>query len=104
MKKVIIAITLSLIIISGYSQSCLPEGITFETQAQIDSFQINYPNCKEIEGDVYIGAEGGSSITNLNGLNVITSIDGSLHIGWVGGSWPHHYNNPLLTSLSGLSN
>ena len=34
---------------------CLPEGITFTTQEQIDNFQTNYPGCTEIEGDVYIG-------------------------------------------------
>jgi hypothetical protein len=34
-----------------FSQGCLPEGITFTTQAQIDSFQIDYPGCTEIEGD-----------------------------------------------------
>ena len=33
------------------SQPCLPEGITFTTQAQIDSFQTNYPVCSEIEGE-----------------------------------------------------
>ncbi len=33
---------------------CLPEGITFTTQAQIDNFQLNYPGCTEIEGDMKI--------------------------------------------------
>ena len=56
--------------ITTLSQPCLPEGITFTTQAQIDSFQINYPNCNEIEGDVEII---GDDITNLNGLNVLTA-------------------------------
>ncbi len=54
-----------------FSQPCLSEGITFTTQEQIDSFQINYPSCTEIEGDVGIY---GDDITNLNGLNVLTSI------------------------------
>jgi len=31
------------------SQPCLPEGIIFNYQSQIDSFQIMYPNCTEIE-------------------------------------------------------
>ncbi len=73
------------------SCSCLPEGITFSTQAQIDNFQTNYPGCTEIEGDVTIN---GTDITNLNGLNVLTSIGGYLDI---------HFNN-ALTSLSGLDN
>jgi len=55
--------------------SCLPDGITFTTQAQIDSFAIIYPNCTEIEGDVLIGGWNGSDISNLNGLNVLSSIE-----------------------------
>ena len=70
---------------------CLPEGITFETQEQIDNFQINHPNCLEIEGDVEIS---GNEITNLNGLNILSAIGGSLYI-WECGS---------LTSLTGLNN
>ncbi|MCD4730087.1 MAG: T9SS type A sorting domain-containing protein, partial [Bacteroidales bacterium] len=75
--------------------SCLPEGITFTTQAQIDSFQTNYPNCTEIEGDVQIGEWGGSAdIHNLDGLIVLNSILGSLNI----------YANDSLPNLSGLNN
>ena len=72
-------------------QSCLPQGITFSTQASIDNFQTNYPNCTQIEGAVTIT---GSNINNLNGLNVLTSIGGNLNIGL----------NPALTSLTGLNN
>ena len=73
------------------SQSCLPEGITFTTQAQIDNFQTNYPNCTEIEGDVIIS---GNYIANLNGLGVLTSIAGNISI----------YDNDPLISLTGLDN
>ncbi len=66
--------------ITVLSQSCLPDGITFSTQAEIDSFQNNYPNCTEVDGDITIG-EYGSDITNLNGLNVLTAIGGNLKIG-----------------------
>lgn len=98
------------------AQSCLPEGITFETQAQIDSFQYNYPNCTIIEGDVFI--YGFYDITNLNGLTVLTSIGGNLRIGGnlaltkltglkgvtsIGGYLEIGYNY-ALTSLKGLSN
>ncbi|MEZ5197940.1 MAG: T9SS type A sorting domain-containing protein [Bacteroidales bacterium] len=75
--------------------SCLPEGITFTTQAEIDNFQANYPGCSEIEGNVIIM---GDDITNLNGLLVLTSIEGSLYLGH---SDP---GVPSLTSLSGLAN
>ncbi|MBE0637853.1 MAG: T9SS type A sorting domain-containing protein [Bacteroidales bacterium] len=79
----------------GNLAGCLPEGITFTTQEEIDNFQVNYPGCTEIEGDVYIGDwMSGSSITNLNALGMLTSVDGSLHIG----------HNPSLTSLIGLDN
>ena len=90
MKKLIIL--LALVAISHsivFSQGCLPEGITFTTQEQIDNFQTNYPDCTEIEGDVHIH---GDDITNLQGLNVITSIVGKL---WM-------QNNDALTGLSGL--
>ncbi|MEZ5082592.1 MAG: T9SS type A sorting domain-containing protein [Bacteroidales bacterium] len=89
--------------VTAFSQPCLPEGITFYTQEQIDNFQTNYPGCTEIEGDVKIGEYGGSDITNLNGLNVLTSIGGSLHIGFIG-MYVTYWNNPLLGSLTGLEN
>jgi hypothetical protein len=77
------------------SQGCLPEGITFTTQEQIDNFQANYPGCVEIEGGVIIGDwMSGSDITNLNGLSDLTSIGDGLQIG----------NNPALTNLTGLDN
>lgn len=100
-----------------FAQDCLPGGITFTNQAQIDNFPKNYPGCTEIVGRVTIS---GSDITNLNGLsqltylwsglyifknNTLTSLQGlhnvtrvySLHIGEY-----HEGGNPLLTSLSGL--
>jgi hypothetical protein len=83
----------------GPCESCLPDGIEFTSQAQIDSFPINYPNCTEIEGTVLIA---GSDITNLNGLNALTSIWGNLLIGRY-----FMYSdtcNPLLSSLAGLNN
>jgi hypothetical protein len=55
------------------AQPCLPEGITFSTQAQIDSFQTNYSGCTEIEGGVLIE---GNDITNLEGLSVLEIVDG----------------------------
>jgi hypothetical protein len=70
---------------------CLPEGIIFETQAQIDSFQINHPGCTKIEGAVKII---NPDITNLDGLSVLTFIGGYLEI----------YQNTSLTSLTGLDN
>jgi hypothetical protein len=89
MKKIILSLVAAAISITiVLSQPCLPEGITFTTQEQIDNFQTNYPGCTEIEGDVGIG---GYDITNLNGLNVLTTIGGNLLI-----------VESALTSLSGL--
>lgn len=73
------------------SQSCLPEGIIFAAQTEIDNFHVNYPSCTEIKGDVTIS---GGDITNLNGLGNITSIGGKLKI----------IDNSLLASLTGLEN
>lgn len=102
MKKlflIIASVTISYAIV--YSQGCLPEGIVFSTQAQIDSFAINYPNCTEIEGYVAIGCgwEDTTDITNLNGLTVLTSLGSSLSIGAWDLVFPYN-----LTSLSGLNN
>jgi len=57
------------------AQPCLPAGITFSSQQQIDNFQTNYPNCTEIGGDMIIE---GNDITNLDGLSVLTTIGGFL--------------------------
>jgi hypothetical protein len=92
MKKIIltvIAAAMSYCIV--YPQPCLPEGITFTTQAQINNFQNNYPNCTQILGHVNISM---TNITNLNGLSVLTSIGGYLAITY----------NYSLSNLSGLEN
>ena len=94
---------------------CLPEGISFTNQAEIDNFQTNYPNCNKIEGDVEII---GDDITNLNGLNVLTAFGGDLrmegnealtnlscldNLTTIGGSL-QIWSNKALTSLTGLDN
>jgi len=79
MKKLILLITSAVFFqITLLSQSCLPEGITFTIQEEIDNFQTNYPSCIEIEGDLVIGLYSGTDITNLNGLSVLISISGDL--------------------------
>ncbi|MBU1010675.1 MAG: hypothetical protein KKD74_11110 [Bacteroidetes bacterium] len=71
--------------------SCLPEGIFFETQAQIDSFTQEFPGCKHILGGVFIQ---GADINNLGGLHQIESVGTELQI----------TQCPLLTGLQGLNN
>ena len=90
MKRLALLLTL-LIPVLLISQPCLPDGIIFTAQTEIDSFQINYPNCTEIEGAVTIS---GNNITNLNGLSVLTSIKNQLSID----------SCISLTSLTGLEN
>lgn len=89
--KTLILSTALLLTINIFAQSCLPEGIVFSSQADIDNFQTNYPGCTEIEGNVEIA---GNDIINLDGLNVLTSVLGNL--------WIH--DNDLLSNLSGLDN
>jgi uncharacterized repeat protein (TIGR01451 family) len=91
MRKTLIITLFALVFcLYGRGQSCLPNGISFSTQASIDNFSTNYPGCTQIEGNIYIS---GANITNLNGLSAITSVNG-LAI----------ENNPALASLNGLNN
>ncbi len=77
------------------TQSCLPEGVTFATQEDIDNFQTDYPGCTEIEGDVVINDDAkNGELKNLDGLSILTSIGGHLSI----------QNNMHLESLTGLDN
>ena len=93
MKKLLLTIATILFIgataFAQFGCTCLRDGITFSMQQQIDDFQTNYPHCKRIEGDVVID----SKISNLNGLNVLTSIGGSLNV----------YGNDSLITFSGLN-
>src|SRR5690606_35548472 len=68
---------------------CLPNGITFSLQSQVDNFSTDYPGCMEIEGDVLIGG----LVNNLNGLSQLTIIGGFLKI-----------NNSSLININGLEN
>jgi hypothetical protein len=76
----------------GDSIPCLPYGTySFNCQADIDNFQSAFPDCAALEGDVRIN---GYDITNLNGINVVTSIGGDLQF----------QDDYYLTSLTGLNN
>ena len=62
-----------------FSQPCFPDGLTFNTQAQIDSFNVHYPECTTIGGTLKV-REDLFPIYNLHGLLGIDTILGSLHI------------------------
>jgi hypothetical protein len=116
MKTLILFVALAILSqLTAFSQGCLPEGITFTTQEQIDSFQVDYPGCTEIEGNVEILGSLYSKINNLNGLEILQYIDGFL---WIDstqitnlwglnnlvsiGDWFHITFCPSLLNLSGL--
>ena len=94
------------------SQPC-PDSLYITSQAQIDSFQINYPGCTDIDGNVIIA---GSNVTNLNGLGDLNSIGGDFKVQYqiylidlagleglttIGGNF-HIVNSVALASLAEL--
>lgn len=76
------------------AQSCLPGGITFTRQSQVDSFAIIYPNCTEIEGFLVIGRCEGTDITSLEKLDKLNAV----------GRFVHIFENDSLPTLNGLHN
>lgn len=71
---------------------CLPFGnYYFLSQEDVDYFSVNFPNCSNLQGQVIIR---NGDITNLSGLNQITSINGALTLQFVSN----------LTALNGLHN
>ena len=92
MKKIILVSFLILsLAFSGFSQSCLPGGLTIASENVIYGFRANFPDCTVIEGDVEIH---GSNISDLSSLYVLTAIGGDLRI----------YLSNTITSLHGLHN
>lgn len=84
-------VLLSFTLFQLQAQTCLPGGITFTSQTEIDNFAADYPGCVEILGDMVI--DGGISITDLSGLSQLNTLK-QLDIN----------NCKSLTSLSGLEN
>ena len=110
----------------GISLLCLPYGnYYFNSQADIDNFPNNYPECNDLEGFVlingnditnlyglsnissigeYLSIFSNVSLTDLSGLEGLVTIGNSLLIGCRFGGWGGilYGNNPLLTNLTGL--
>ena len=75
-------------------QAQCPDGnIILNAQDQIDAFAQTYPNCTELKGSLFLRQEPNAEvpILNLNGLQPITRIAGSLSI-----------ENTVLANLAGL--
>ena len=79
-----------------YANAQCPTGDQlFLTQAQVDNFIVQYPNCTQFTGEVFIGEfNANSDITNLQGFQNITKVTGQLKIEF----------NDNLVDLSGLNN
>ncbi len=75
MKKLLILLTTTLLYCGMIWAQC-PTGNIFLEQDDIDNFPTNYPNCTTLDGDVFIG----DFVTNLSGLNQITTINGKLDL------------------------
>lgn len=90
MKYSIITIILCVCVYSTNAQSCFPNGITFNTQSELNQFIIDNPNCSEI-GSITVTGE---DIVDLSPLNNIEKINGDFTI----------INNPSLLSISNFSN
>lgn len=69
---------------------CPPNAVTLTTQAEVDAFVAQYPNCTSILGDFTIE---GNTINNISGLINLNTVDGGLTI-----------QNTALTSLNGFQN
>ena len=88
MKKILLISFAFFYHIYSFSQ-CPSYNINLSSQADINNFKINYPNCTEIGFGLTIT---GNTITNLNGLNEVTRVENNLII-----------RESLLVNLNGLN-
>jgi hypothetical protein len=78
---------------------CLPDGIVLSTQAEINAFKNDHPDCTEIMGNLCIGLCADapyqySEIQNISGLSQIQAVAGNVKIDW----------NPNIENFDGLEN
>ena len=74
------------------AQAQCPTGdVTLTSQAQVDAFGVNWPNCTDLPDNLYISGFN-LNITNLLGLQNLSSVSGILSIS----------SNYALTNLTGL--
>jgi len=93
-KKILLLLITLFFSMFGFAQ-CPSGNITFQNQSQVDYFLTAYPNCTQINGSVTLDPANGNAITNLNGLQNITRINGSFNI---------TLSNSLVRGLNGLNN
>ena len=85
-----VMIAASLLISNVLVADCPTSNITFTTQAQVDSFRINYPNCTTLEHAFFLQ---GADITNMDSLISLERIEDAFSISATG-----------ITDMSGLDN
>ena len=88
--RLLICISLFVFSVKCIAQ-CPPGLVNLSTQAEVDNFIIQYPNCTEITGDLNI--DGAAGVTNLNGLRNLETVTRDLNI----------VRTSDLTDISGLS-
>ncbi len=96
MRKLLLLFLGSLFCMSVYGQ-CPSTPITLSSQADVDAFVTNYPNCTELESELIIS---GNDIIDLSPLSIITQVGTSFSS--FGGLTI--INNPQLENLNGLEN
>jgi len=96
MKNLLFCFLTTLLCVGSMWAQCPTGTIALITQQDVNDFVTNYPNCTEIESrigtDLWIYQCNG--VTDLTGLENITSVPGNLRIG----------RNDVLTNLTGLNN
>ncbi len=90
MKLVIILLSLLFCVGILPAQTCDIGSLVLSSQAEVDAFSIDYPDCTILEGTIKII---GDDITNLDAFSNYTEIDGFLQI----------WQNPILNDVSGLT-
>lgn len=73
---------------------CPPGNVMLGTQAEVNQFLVDYPNCTQISGYLSIGYnDGATDISDLSPLSNLVTIDGTLYID----------HNPDLLNINGLN-
>ena len=95
MKRHLLLIAILFCSIFSTAQVVYNGNLNFYNQASVDGFLTMYPNCTEINGSVTLLPQNGNPVLNLNGLQNITKITGSLSV---------DQHNSLVSTLNGLNN
>ena len=76
------------------SQDCLPQGISFKTQQEVNDFKKNYPDCSRILGDVRIGEDSNDPPWYFDSLSNVKNFGNNFIV----------YQADLMRDFRGLQN